>query len=294
MFQEAPTPQPAPKSGRGPATVILIVLVVALGVAEGWQFARLRALRSTVNDQAQMIALLSQNVHLSADQLARLRRESARTEQRVSDTSTQLQSARQQLQQRLNQTQRQTTAALTQAQQQNSQQFGALNGKLTGVQGDVRGVKGDVATTRTELAATEAKLQKTIGDLGVESGLIARTRGDLESLERRGDRSYYEFNLTKAKRPERIGPVAVQLRKADPKHGKYTLWLFVNDQRIEKKDRTLDEPVQFYLGNQSGGGLTELVVYQIQKNRVIGYVSAPKYSEAPARPQLSLPNAGQN
>jgi TonB family protein len=37
------------------------------------------------------------------------------------------------------------------------------------------------------------ELHSTIGDLGVQSGLIANTRSDLEILKHKGDRNYYEF-----------------------------------------------------------------------------------------------------
>lgn len=270
------------------ALFVLIVIVVALAATQVWLWQTVRTLRATTADQGLTIAALSQSQHLSAEQLRALRQHANQVELRLSTTSNQLTSTRQQLSRKLEQTQQQTQTALTAAQQQTSAQLGTLSGKLTGVQGDVQGVKGDVASTRTELAATEAKLAKAIGDLGVESGLIARTRGDLDALERRGDRAYFEFNLTKTKQPVRLGPVAVQLRKADVKHGRYTLWLYVNDQRIEKKDRTLDEPVQFYLGQQRA--LHELVVYQIAKNRVIGYLSAPKFNAGdPGRPKLTVP-----
>jgi hypothetical protein len=136
------------------------------------------------------------------------------------------------------------------------------------------GVRTDVAGTRTDLDATKAKLDKTIGDLGVQSGLIAHTREDLDQLKRRGDRNYYEFTLAKGKQPTRVSTVALQLKKTNPKRGKFTLNVTADDWTIEKRDRTLFEPMQFYSGRDRQ--LYELVVMSVENSKVSGYLSTPK------------------
>ena len=138
----------------------------------------------------------------------------------------------------------------------------------------IEGVKTEVATTRSDLEATKQKLERTIGDLGVQSGLIAHTRDDLEILKHRGDRNYYEFTLVKGKRPSRVSTVSLQLKKANPKKAKYTLNVLADDRAIEKKDRTMFEPLQFYTGRDRQ--LYEVVVFTVDKNKVSGYLSAPK------------------
>jgi hypothetical protein len=138
----------------------------------------------------------------------------------------------------------------------------------------IEGVRTDVAGTRTDLEATKAKLDKTIGDLGVQSGLIAHTRDDLDQLKRRGDRNYYEFTLAKGKQPTRVSTVALQLRKTNPKRGKFTLNVTADDWTIEKRDRTLFEPMQFYSGRERQ--LYEVVVMSVDKSKVSGYLSTPK------------------
>src|SRR5438046_8562051 len=78
-------------------------------------------------------------------------------------------------------------AAITRAQraaearlaEQQKQQISAVTGEVAGVKTDVGGVKTDVASTRADLEATKAKLASAIGDLGVQSGLIARTRSEV-------------------------------------------------------------------------------------------------------------------
>lgn len=162
---------------------------------------------------------------------------------------------------------------------------GAVAGEVGNVKTDVGGVKTDVASTKASLEETKAQLQRTIGDLGVQSGLIATTRGDLETLKHKGDRGYYEFSLIKGAKPQAISTVALQLKKTDPKRGKYTLNVTADDKTIEKKDRNQSEPVQFYTGREHM--LYELVVWTVDKNKITGYLSTPKNAPVPvsATPQ---------
>ena len=177
-------------------------------------------------------------------------------------------------------------AAITRAQraaearlaEQQKQQISAVSGEVAGVKTDVGGVKTDVASTKADLEATKAKLASAIGDLGVQSGLIARTRDDLVVLKHKGDRNYYEFTLVKGARPQPVSTVSLQLRKADPKRGKFTLNVTSDDKTIEKKDRSTNEPLQFYLSRAAQP--YELVVNEVRKDLIIGYVSAPKVQQA--------------
>ena len=93
-------------------------------------------------------------------------------------------------------------------------------------------------------------------------------------------REYYEFDLVKAKAPAAVGPVALRLKDADAKKHKFNVVLVVDDIEIEKKDKTLLEPVQF--DRKGSRQLNEIVVYAVQKNRISGYVSTPKAQEAAA------------
>ena len=136
-----------------------------------------------------------------------------------------------------------------------------------------------MASTKADLDATKAKLQSAIGDLGVQSGLIAHTRDDLETLKHKGDRNYYEFTLVKGAKPQPISTVNLQLKKTDPKHGKFTLNVNADDKTIEKKDRNVSEPIQFYTGRDRM--LYELVVWSVDKNKATGYLSTPKNAPVP-------------
>jgi chromosome segregation ATPase len=163
--------------------------------------------------------------------------------------------------------------------QEQKEQYTQLGGEIGGVKTDVGGVKTDLGSTKTELEATKAKLESTIGDLGMQSGLIAKTRDDLEVLKHKGDRQYYEFTLMKGAKPQPVSTVSLQLKKADAKRGKYTMNVTSDDRTIEKKDRNMNEPIQFYSGRDHM--LYELVVWTVDKNKVTGYLSTPKNAPVP-------------
>lgn len=165
----------------------------------------------------------------------------------------------------------------------NEQQIGAVQTDVNGVKTDVNGVKTDVATTQADLSATKNQLTRVVGDQGVMSGLIATNHGELEELKRRGERNYYEFTLHKGGQPQVVGTVKLSLKKVDVKRSKYTLYVNADDKNIEKKDKNLDEPVQFYSGKSPA--LFEVVVNNISKNEVQGYLSTPKNVPGP----ISLP-----
>ena len=171
------------------------------------------------------------------------------------------------------------TAKLAQQQQAAEKQIGAVSTDVASVKTDVGGVKTDVATTRSDLETTKSQLQRVVGDAGVMSGLIATNHAELEELKHKGDRNYFEFTLQKGAKPTLLSTITLQLKKVDDKHAKYTLDVTADDRNIEKKDKNLDEPVQFYTGKNPV--LFELVVNNIEKNKVSGYLSTPKNAPQP-------------
>jgi len=155
----------------------------------------------------------------------------------------------------------------------------AVNSAVTDVKTDVGGVKTDVAKTQTDLASAVSQMQSMKGDMGMQSGLIARTHDELEVLKHRGDRVYYEFTLNKGEKKP-VATVSLELKKSDPKKSRFTLDVFADDKMYEKKDKNPNEPLQFYTGKDPM--LYELVVNNINaKNQVSGYISAPKSAPAP-------------
>jgi chromosome segregation ATPase len=147
---------------------------------------------------------------------------------------------------------------------------------------DLNKVSGDVSGVKNDLDETKGKLERATGDMGVMSGLIARNHDDVEELRRRGDRNYYEFTIQKAKTPQHIGPVSISLNKTDQKRSKYTITVLADDKTIEKKDKTAGEPVQFYLKGAARTSPYEIVVFDVNKNQITGYLSTPKSAGAPS------------
>jgi len=145
---------------------------------------------------------------------------------------------------------------------------------------DVNKLSGDVSGVKNDLDETKGKLERASGDMGVMSGLIARNHDDLEDLKRRGDRNYFEFTIQRAKTPQHVGPVAIALNKTDSKKSKYTITVLADDKSIEKKDRTAGEPVQFYVKGTGRMSPYEIVVFDVNKNTITGYLSTPKSAGA--------------
>ena len=169
--------------------------------------------------------------------------------------------------------QEQSNKVLTEEQKKQQQMVSQVSTEVTGVKSDLGGAKTDIASTRNDLEATKQKLEKAVGDLGVQSGLIARNHDEVEFLKHKGDRNIYEFTLRKNQNTP-ISTISMQLKKADAKKGKFTLNVIADDRTIEKKDRTLNEPMQFYTGRDRS--LFEVVIYKVDKNQVTGYLSSPK------------------
>jgi len=173
----------------------------------------------------------------------------------------------------LHRQQQQAEAKLTAEQRKTQQAVSQVSGDVTGVKTDLGGAKQDIASTRTDLEATKAKMEKAIGDLNIQSGLVARNHDELELLKHKGDRNYFEFTLKRSQR-QPVSTISMQLKKTDPKRSKFTFNVIADDRIIEKKDRTANEPLQFYTGRDRS--LCEVVVFKVDKNSVSGYLSAPK------------------
>ncbi|MGB6200701.1 MAG: hypothetical protein WA871_00840 [Candidatus Acidiferrales bacterium] len=225
---------------------------------------------SRVADMRAKLEVTSQKLGLTQDELARARTlaESIRQEQKDSDT--------------------QLAAQIGQVQQQSDQKIGAVST-------DLSGTKTDLAGTKQDLAATKAQLTTAVGDLGVQSGLIAHNETEVQELQRLNERNIFQFNIKKTKAPSRVGPIQVKLESMDPKRNKYTILVVADDRTTEKKDKTAEEPVQFYVkGAQQP---YEIVVFDVTKDHIAGYLSTPKgggpEAAAPAAaPSSAAPTSG--
>ncbi len=231
---------------------------------------------SQANSKAQV---LSVQIDQTNSRVAELKGELEVTTQKLGFTQAELAQARA-LAQNIRQTQKESddklTAQIGQVRQDTEAKIGAVNT-------DLSGAKTDINATKQDLEATKAKLTSTVGDLGVQSGLIARNQEELDQLKRSGERNIFELHLTRSKTPTHVGPIQVTLTKTDPKKFKYTLMVVADDKTIEKKDKTADEPVQFYIKGATHP--YEIVVFDVTKDKVNGYLSTPKDAGSSARAQ---------
>ena len=265
---------------------ILLAIGLIIGTGEGIYAAILSSRLQNVEQELQA------QIAKQEESLIRLRNRLGATEEEFADLHVDLTGAKNTLgttQLDLRKT-RLAAEQLAKEQKETSEvltgQLGALaaaqdttRGTVGSLTSEVSGVQMDVSTTKQDLASTRSELERVMGDLGVQSGLVAHNREELAELRLRGEREYFEFDLRKTRQPQKyLGGVALQLKKTDVKRQKYTVDLVADDRRIEKKDKTANEPVQFYLvGNRVP---TEIVVNQIYKDRIVGYISIPKQKTA--------------
>jgi cell division protein FtsB len=251
--------------------VLFGVVIVALGVLGVFGYTTQSRMSQDLAEQQKQNKVLATELDQANSRIADLKSKMELTTQRVGLTQSELASAKSRaeaIRKEQQTSDQKLTAQLSQAQKENEEKIGA-------VATEVGGAKKDIEATKSDLEATKGKLDRSLGDMNVMSGLIARNRDDLEELKRRGDRNYYEFTIQKSKTPQRVGPVQVSLNKTDPKKTMYTMTIIADDKTIPKKDKTAGEPVQFYVGRARGTPY-ELVVFDVGKNQITGYLSAPK------------------
>jgi hypothetical protein len=153
-----------------------------------------------------------------------------------------------------------------------SKRLKELQTRLDDQQKQLKDTQDQVAKNRSDL---EGNLSSTRDEL---NGSIAKTHEELVALAKRGERSFFEFDLTKSKEFQRVGPLTLSLRKADTKHKSYELQMIVDDNKLTKKNVNLYEPIWIHTENESQP--VQVVVNRVEKNVVHGYVSAPKYKSS--------------
>jgi len=278
--------QPPASNSSSVKTAVLIGAVVALLAANVYLYLQVDALKGDMAKLRESVQTEFSNVKESTTVT------SASNRRNIDTLKTELEEARRQANAAAG---RAKTEALTHAEQlatkleneQRKQQqivsgqinevkegVSATTAKIADVSGDVTNVRTEVASTKTELEKTIGDLKKVTGDLGVQSGYIATNGKELSALKRLGERNYFEFNLAKTKTPQKIGDITILLKKADPKRNKYTVEVYADDKKTEKKDKNVNEPVQFYVAKARQP--YELVVNEVKKDVVVGYLATPK------------------
>jgi len=146
--------------------------------------------------------------------------------------------------------------------------------QLASVTTDVGTVKTDLGTTKSQLEQTISTLKRATGDIDSHSSLIATNAGELKALRELGERNYPEFTINKNKQFTRVADVSIELKKADPKHNRFTIEITADDVTVEKKDRTVNEPIQFL--TKKAHQPYELVVNSVKKDTIAGYLATRK------------------
>lgn len=267
---QAPPPA-APWSFSGGQ--ILFLLVIVLLILSGLNLYLVITVRQQFKEnaskQADQLDLLTRRMDSSDARYAQLRGQFQVTSEKMGFTEQELSRAR-------------TLAASVQKQQQESTQRlsdaiakKASADEMNKLQADSTTkfgtLSGDLAGTKADLEATKQALTGAKGEL---SGAIAKTHDELVTLAHRTDRDYFEFSLGRKNARQKVGTVMLELTKTNPKKNQFTVNLYFDDKRTERKDKAINEPVYFYV--QGASSALELVVNKLGKESIAGYLSTPK------------------
>lgn len=155
--------------------------------------------------------------------------------------------------------------------------------KISSISTEVGEVKSEVESAKSSIQQAHTELQRVRGDMGLMSGLVATNSKEIQILRDLGDRDIFEFTLAKNAGLQQVGDVRMVLKKADTGRNRYTIELLSDDKRVEKKDRSMNEPVQFYVSSRASKQPYELVVNEVKKNMIVGYLARPKMVLAQGR-----------
>jgi chromosome segregation ATPase len=280
----------APAGGSDIKVPILIGAVVALLGANIYLFTQLNAVRSDLSEFQKTttteISSLKESSTVSTqtarrtltslkDELEAARRQAAmaagqakvESQKHVQELAARVQAEQQRQEKATAEMKTELTQSLSNVEQ-------AATSKITEVSAEVGNVKNEVQSAKSEIEKTVQDLKRVRGDLDGTSSLVATNGKELNALRQLGERNYFEFNISKSKEPRRVGDVAVLLKKTDPKKNRFTIELVADDKRVEKKDKNLNEPVQFYVSKARQP--YEIVVNEVKKDQIVGYLATPK------------------
>jgi len=271
--------------GLKTALLFVLLITVVFLLYDGYKFQQAnKAQMAQVAEQIQSLEKAGQAM------AATLGSEISQTRQQVGTTDAELKKTTQQTQQiklegqktktELSQ-QLATKAAAADVQAVKSEaesKFGQVSSEVGGVKNDVGTVKTDVGTVKADLASTRKDLEGTQRQLvDVKETLtaaVAKNTSELDALRRKGERDYFEFSIPKKGQATKVGDIQLILKSTDVKKGKFTIDILVDDNKIEKKDSNVNEPLAFLVGKNRLR--YELVINWVQKDKAAGYLSVPK------------------
>ncbi|MGO9259734.1 MAG: hypothetical protein ACLQU1_25990 [Bryobacteraceae bacterium] len=287
-------PTAPPQEARTPiflyaALALAVIAIIILGFNAHQLSTRLSTLQENMQSQntelsdqlAQVAAATNQSLETVAQQAreaAQNVEDHARSEVRKAGASLSAKLAEQQ------QNQQQVAGEVDQLKQASSDassKLSEISADVSSVKGDVSGVKGDIASTQSDVQQHGTDLKRVTGDMGVMSGLIATNAQELKELRQLGEREYLEFDLKRGGGPQKVGKIQLILDKADPKRNRFTVDVMADDKRVQKRDRTINEPVQLYVSGSRQP--CEIVVNEVKKDEVVGYFAVPKATTVASR-----------
>jgi len=301
----APQPQPQPQQmapvnyGPPPAgsnlkTSILMGAVVALIAACGYLFYQLSEVRTQIADTKESLSAEIEKIHeTSSVTVQTSKRNIESLEKSLAQSRAQAAALSGQAKVDANKHADEIEAKLSKAQAEQGQKISAVSADVSQVKDvaaatstKVGEVTNEVGTLKTDTATNKSAIEKTIadlksarGDLGVQSGLIATNGKELLALKQLGERNYIEFKLAKVKKnvPQKVGDIQLVLESTEPKKNTFSLVIIADDKKVDKKNRTVNEPIQFLLSKSVLP--YELVVNDVKKDLVVGYLSVPKVQQ---------------
>ncbi len=261
--------------------IILVALLAAIGVGVGWRgLSYAQESRQALNGDLQTMKQgYTKDIDSLQQRLAQA--EKANTDltgdlnvvtKKLQITQGQLKKARQEAQDEAEQVRADSAKQIA---DMGTEVNGQLATKAT--HDDVKAVDGQVTVVRTDLDSTKKDLQMARSEMGT---LIAKNHDDIETLRRLGERDYTEFTIATKNTPQKVGDVTIELKGTDPKKNQCNLALVVDDKRTEKRNRGVNEPIFFYAHGSRRP--MEVVINQVEKNKVSGYISVPKAVQSTA------------
>jgi len=268
------------------ALLLILLLAVAYLFYDNSRIKKSQQARlDKIADQVQLIES-AQKVGESSitSQLSNLKTELAGTQEAVGSTKAEIKKTTTQIQAEGQRTKQELTKALAtkadtshveaQVQAAKSEvdsKFSQVNTEVGGVKSEVSVVKTDLETTRRDLEGTQRQLVDVRDTL---SAAVAKNSSELSQLRLKGERDYVEFTIQKKNELTKVEDIRIILTKTDQKKGKFNLKIVVDDNQLEKKDRFINEPIQFLVGQNRVR--YEIVINWVQKNQAGGYLSIPK------------------
>ena len=253
--------------------VVIAVLLAAVGAWFGWgASSQLHETRQAISTEMQKadqnlakeVAELRQQVNVGEKANAELQSDLGVVAKKLNVTLGQLKKSR---------------AEAARLQEENAKQLAAMDTSVKSELAnkasteEVKAVSTEVSGVRTDLNATVENLKLARGELGT---LIARNSEEISMLRRLGERDYLEFTI-EGKQPQKVGAITVELRGTNTKRSQFSVAMTVDDLRLEKKNRQVNEPIYFY--TRGGRQPLELVINKVDKNKVVGYLSIPKSNQ---------------